>query len=76
MEIISKLDHFQKTKNNIAFEEHLLAELGKFNYKFFPSPEYKRKVSRREINEMEYLKDAYLIITNSMPLHMEPLNWT
>ena len=56
-EITLKLEDFQKTKNNIAFEEHLLAELGKFNYKYFPSPEYKRKVSRGEINEREYSKD-------------------
>jgi len=56
-EITLKLEDFQKTKRNIFFEEHLLAELAKFNYKYFPSPEYKRKVSRREINEREYSKD-------------------
>ena len=56
-EITSKLENFQRTKSNIAFEERLLAELAKFNYKYFPSPEYKRKVSRREINEKEYSKD-------------------
>ena len=56
-EMTLKLEDFQKTKNNIAFEEHLLAELGKFNYKYFPSPEYKRKVSKGEINEKEYSKD-------------------
>lgn len=56
-EITLKLDDFQKRKSNIAFEEHLLAEFGKFNYKYFPSPEYKRKVNRNEINEKEYSKD-------------------
>ncbi|NMC12623.1 MAG: site-specific DNA-methyltransferase [Chloroflexi bacterium] len=56
-QITSKLVDFQKTKSNVAFEERLLAELTKFNYKYFPSPEYKRKVSRREINEKEYSKD-------------------
>lgn len=56
-QITSKLVDFQKTKSNIAFEERLLAELTKFNYKYFPSPDYKRKVSRREINEKEYSKD-------------------
>jgi len=50
-------ENFQKTKNNIAFEEHLLSELAKFNYKYFPSPEYKRKVRKGEINEQEYTKD-------------------
>jgi hypothetical protein len=51
------LEDFQKTKNNIAFEEHLLSELARFNLNYFPSPEYKRKVSKREINEKEYTKE-------------------
>jgi len=51
------LRNFQKTKNNIAFEEHLLSELAKFNYKYFPSPEYKRKARKGEINESEYAKE-------------------
>jgi len=55
--ITLSLDNFQKTKNNIAFEERLLSELAKFNYKYFPSPEYKRKVRKGEINEQEYAKD-------------------
>ncbi|MBD3193636.1 MAG: site-specific DNA-methyltransferase [Candidatus Lokiarchaeota archaeon] len=57
-EAISKitisLESYQKSKNNIAFEERLLSELGKFNAEYFPSPGYKRKVSRGEINEREY----------------------
>ena len=48
------LENFQKTKKNIIFEEHLLSELTKFNSKYFPSPEYKRKVRKGEINEKEY----------------------
>jgi hypothetical protein len=55
--ITLNLENFQKTKNNIAFEDHLLSELAKFNYKYFPSPEYKRKVTKGEINEQEYAKD-------------------
>lgn len=42
-----KLREFQKGQNNIAFEEELLEELAKFNSVYFPSPEYKRKVSKR-----------------------------
>lgn len=49
-----KLQDFQTTKNSRAFEEHLLEELAKFNYRHFPSPEYKRRVNRHEINEKEY----------------------
>jgi len=53
----SRLKEFQKDKNNIAFEENLLAELTKFNNKYFPSPEYKRKISAGTINEYEYAKE-------------------
>jgi hypothetical protein len=56
-QITLKLNDFQKTRNNIAFEEHLLSELAKFNYKYFPSPEYKRKVSRGKVNEKEYSRE-------------------
>jgi hypothetical protein len=52
--LTSRLRDFQKTRNNVIFEEHLLSELAKFNYKYFPSPEYKRKVARGEINENKY----------------------
>ncbi len=53
----SNLEQFQQTKNNIDFEKHLLSELAKFNYKYFPSPQYKRKVRKGVINEIEYAKD-------------------
>jgi DNA modification methylase len=53
----STLKEFQKDKNNIAFEEELLMELTKFNNKYFPSPDYKRKVANRIINESEYAKE-------------------
>ncbi len=52
--LTSKLNDFESTRSNIVFEEHLLSELEKFNYKYFPSPEYKRKVMMGEINEDEY----------------------
>jgi len=52
--ITERLKDFQKTKRNVTFEEHLLSELAKFNSKFFPSPEYKRKVTKSEINERQY----------------------
>jgi len=56
-ELTFKLEDFQKAKRNIVFEEHLLSELAKFNSKYFPSPEYKRKVSRGEVNEDEFAKE-------------------
>jgi len=55
--LTSRLKDFQKTRNNIIFEEDLLSELAKFNAKYFPSPEYKRKVAKGEINEAKYARE-------------------
>ncbi len=52
--LTSRLEEFQKSRQNVAFEEHLLVELTKFNSKYFPSPEYKRKVRKGEITEIQY----------------------
>jgi hypothetical protein len=65
----SRLKEFQKTKNNITFEEHVLSELAKFNNKFFPSPEYKRKLVNGTINENKYAKEKekeFLTIYNGL----------
>jgi hypothetical protein len=56
-QITLKLKDFQKNRNNIAFEENLLSELSKYNAKYFPSPEYKRKVRKGEIKEKKYAKE-------------------
>lgn len=55
-EITGGLLGFQAEHNNTEFEEHLLAKLSDYNHKWFPSPEYKIKVRRGEINEIEYAK--------------------
>lgn len=55
--LTSSLQDFQKTKSNVTFEEHLLSELSNFNSKYFPSPEYKKKVSKGEINESKYASE-------------------
>jgi len=39
-----KLRKFQENKANTLLEKHLLYELTKFNTKYFPSPDFKRKV--------------------------------
>jgi len=52
-----ELEGFQRIRKNVIFEERLLSELTKFNYKYFPSPDYKRKVRRGEINEKEYTRE-------------------
>jgi DNA modification methylase len=55
--LTSRLKDFQKNRNNIMFEEHLLSELAKFNSKYFPSPEFKGKIRKGEINEEKYAKE-------------------
>ena len=55
--ITHHLSYFQKTKNHLAFEKHLLLEISKFNGKYFPSPEYRRKVNNKEIDEQKYAKN-------------------
>jgi DNA modification methylase len=55
--ITDELKKYQIEKNNSKFEEELLYELKLFNTKFFPSPEYRRKIIQSEINEKEYAKD-------------------
>lgn len=48
---------FQKNRKNIEFEEDLLRELNIFNNKYFPSPEFKRKVRLGQIDEKTYAKE-------------------
>jgi hypothetical protein len=61
LNVISKityeLKNFQIMNNNVEFENQLLLELTNFNNKYFPSPEYKRKLLKGEINEDEYAKE-------------------
>lgn len=56
-DINNKLDIFIKDKNNIIFENKLLEELNKFNNQFFPSPEFRKKVRNKEINDKIYGKE-------------------
>ena len=46
-----------QNKSTQKFEEQLLRELYTFNNKYFPSPEYKRKLNNREINENKYASE-------------------
>ncbi len=48
------LKEFISKNNNTQFEQELLEELNVFNKKYFPSPEYKIKLRKNEINEKEY----------------------
>lgn len=52
--ITLELKKYLLNKNTIEFETELLKELNVFNNKYFPSPEYKRKVLSGEIKEYSY----------------------
>lgn len=68
-EISAKFDNSKKFIKNIVFEERLLVELEKFNSEYFPSPEYKRKLRKNEINEKIYGREKekeFLPIYNSL----------
>ena len=52
--ISKKLKSFLADNKTIEFEDRLLKELYVFNNKFFPVPEYKYKVKRKEIDEKKY----------------------
>lgn len=51
------LQSFRQTKRNLQFESRLSAELAEYNGKFFPSPEFKRRVRENKINEQKYGKE-------------------
>ncbi|MFP4664011.1 MAG: DNA methyltransferase [Bacteroidales bacterium] len=55
--ITNKLNNFISQKNNLKFEHELLNELTIFNKKYFPSPEFKIKVSQNEINVKTYTSE-------------------
>jgi len=53
-QVIDALQSFISKTNIPEFEEKLLSELYEFNNNFFPVPEYKYKLRRKEINEEKY----------------------
>ena len=52
--ISKELKSFILNSKTIEFEEKLLKELNVFNSEYFPVPEYKYKMKRKEINEKVY----------------------
>lgn len=53
-EINRKLRAFQVDKQNVEFENELLLQLKNYNNTYFPTPDYKRKVRLKEIDEKAY----------------------
>ncbi len=52
--ITKALKQFIADSKTVAFENKLIEELESFNNKYFPVPDYKYKVKRKEIDEDEY----------------------
>lgn len=53
----------------LDFDDVLIKELNKFNIKYFPSPEFKYRLAKGEINEEEYAKQKemeFLSIYNNL----------
>jgi len=46
--------NYEDDSNITAFENELLAKMAEFNNKHFPSPEFKYKVQKGQINEKQY----------------------
>jgi len=54
--ITEKLQKYVYSSNVYKFEKDLLESLYQFNNKYFPAPEFRRKVYKGEINEAKYSK--------------------
>lgn len=52
--ITDSLKKFIHNSHTVEFEKKLLGELSVFNNKYFPTPDYKRKVQLGEVNEDKY----------------------
>lgn len=52
--ITVSLEEFISNNKNTKFENELLQELNIFNKKYFPSPEYKIRIQKKQLIEREY----------------------
>jgi uncharacterized protein YbgA (DUF1722 family) len=69
--INKKLDEFIKNENNIFFEKKLLNILNEFNKKYFPTPDFRKKVRNREIDDKIYGKEKEKLF---LPIYKELIN--
>lgn len=56
-QIVLELNNHLSEKEFVNFEAELNRNLTDYNNTFFPSPEYKRKIYSKQINEMVYSKE-------------------
>ncbi|TSC94614.1 MAG: DNA methylase N-4/N-6 domain-containing protein [Candidatus Berkelbacteria bacterium Athens1014_28] len=52
--LITELNNLKLDNNFFEFEKELNEALAKFNFKCFPSPDYKREIYNKKINEKKY----------------------
>lgn len=52
--ILNKVVNFEVDNNLKSFEIELYAKMSNFNNKYFPSPEFKGKVNRKEVDEWKF----------------------
>ncbi len=55
--INGKLEKFIENRNYIAFEIELIEKLNNFNTKYFPAPEFRKRVRNKEIDDKIYGKE-------------------
>ncbi len=48
---------YETDKEIVNFEKELMSQMAIFNNKYFPNPEYKYKVQKKQINEKEFVTD-------------------
>lgn len=70
-EITSKLKSFISKSKILEFEDKLLQELNLFNNRFFPVPEYKYRVARKEINPSIYGEEK---ANQFLPIYLNLIN--
>lgn len=51
------ITNFEADTNIAAFDNALYSELAKFNNQYFPSPQFKRDIYQRKINETKFAKE-------------------
>ena len=67
--INKNFNQFLESRNNTEFENMLSNELKIFNNKYFPSPDYKININKKEINEKQYGREKeseFLLVYNKL----------
>lgn len=67
--ILTKLDNLEQDSNFYQFEKELNDILIKFNYKYFPSPEFKRQIYNKKIDENKFSiekENEFLVIYKNL----------